>query len=134
MPAVDSQTPKTFFSTQKTVERAKRSLLCSPFNHCLFTLMRDQSVSLSAIASDSGVKQGYTKLPLSELICDNALGWLIQVGVLRREVDGQGITDGFRLTPLGHQLVEQLQGENWTTPSWSDRLSNAVTRWFRLPF
>lgn len=134
MPAVDSPNPKTFFSTPKTVERAKRSLLCSPFNLSLFALMRHQSVSLGAIALENGVKQGYTQRPLSELLCDNALGWLIQVGVLRREVDGQGITDGFRLTPLGHQLVEQLQGKNWTIPSWGDRLSDAITRWFRLPF
>ncbi|MBD2388097.1 Npun_F0494 family protein [Cylindrospermum sp. FACHB-282] len=134
MPAVDSPNPKTFFYTRKTVERAKRSLLCSPFKLSLFALMRHQTVSLGAIALENGLKQGYTQRPLSELLCDNALGWLIQVGVLRREVDGQGITDGFRLTPLGHQLVEQLQAENWTTPSWGDRLSDGVIRWVRLPF
>jgi hypothetical protein len=134
MTAVDSPNTKTFFYTRKTVERAKRSLLCSPFNLCLFNLMRHQSVTLGAIALENGVKQGYTNSPLPELICDNALGWLIQVGVLRREVDGQGITDGFRLTPLGHQLVEQFHQKNLPTPSWSDRLSDAVIRWFRLPF
>ncbi|WP_341531146.1 Npun_F0494 family protein [Nostoc sp. UHCC 0302] len=134
MPAVDSQNSKTFSYPRSTVERAERSLMCSPFNLCLFELMRHQSVSVGAIAQENGLKQGYTKRALSELASDNALGWLIQVGVLRREVDGQGITDGFRLTPLGHQLVEQYQGKNWRPPSWSDRLYNAVIRWFRLPF
>ena len=31
---------------------------------------------------------------------------LISVGVLRREVDGQGLTSRFRLTPLGRQLLD----------------------------
>ncbi len=34
------------------------------------------------------------------------LRWLISVGVLRREVDGQGLTSRFRLTPLGRQLLD----------------------------
>ncbi|MEA5580103.1 hypothetical protein VB620_01965 [Nodularia harveyana UHCC-0300] len=134
MTNINSQKRKNFFYTSNTVERARRSLVCSPFNIVLFEAMRQQSVTLGAIAMENGVKHGYTQRPLSELACDNDLGWLIQVGVLRREVDGQGITDGYRLTPLGHQLVEQFQGENWSNPSWSDRLYNALIYWFRLPF
>ena len=134
MTNTNSPSPKTFFYTRITQERAKRSLICSPFNIVLFEGMRQQSVTLGAIAMENGVKYGYTKSPLSELACDNALGWLIQVGVLRREVDGQGITDGFRLTPLGYQLLEQFQGQNWPSPSWRDRLYNNLAYWFRLPF
>jgi hypothetical protein len=134
MPALDSQNPKTFSYPQSTVERAERSLICSPFNPALLVAMHHQSVPLNAIAQESGIKHGYTKRSLSELACDNALDWLIEVGVLRREVDGQGITDGFRLTPLGQQLAEKYQSKNWTQPSWRDRLQNAMTRWLRLPF
>ena len=93
-----------------------------------------ESVSLKAIAGESGVQQGYTKRPQSELAAENALGWLIQVGVLRREVDGQGITDSFRLTPLGRQLVEQYQSSSPPTPSWFAHFYNTVSRWFRLLF
>jgi hypothetical protein len=130
----NSHTSKTFFYLPQTIERAERSLVCSPFQVGLLEAMRRQSVPLSAIALESGVKYGYTKSPLSELACDNALNWLIQVGVLRREVDGQGITDSFRLTPLGNQLVEKYQGKNWRSPTWGDRIYNLVTRWLRLPF
>ncbi|AFY34339.1 Npun_F0494 family protein [Calothrix sp. PCC 7507] len=128
------QNPKTFFYLPSTVERAERSLVCSPFNLGLLAAMRHESVSLGAIAQNNGVKYGYTKRPLSEVACDNALNWLIQVGILRREVDGQGITDSFRLTPLGHQLVEQYQGKNLPSPSWGDRIYDMMTRWLRLPF
>jgi hypothetical protein len=134
MPAINSPTLKPLVYPSQTLARAERSLICSPFNLALFVAMQDQSIPLSAIALDSGVKKSYTKRPLSELSCDNALNWLIQVGVLRREVDGQGITDSFRLTPLGHQLVEKFQSSGWRTPSLSDRLSDFIIRWLRLPF
>ncbi len=119
----------------RTVERAERAMRCSPFGLHLFAAMGSTSVSLQAIAGESGVQHQYTRQRLSDLAAENALSWLIQVGILRREVDGQGITDSFRLTPLGRQLEEkgQRQGICWFTPSWGDRIYNALARWFRLP-
>lgn len=104
------------------------------FNLSLFEAMRSHHVALSEITGNSGVKHGYTSSLLSELRADNSLMWLIQVGVLRREVDGQGITDSFRLTPLGYQLVEKFRSQAWRTASWSDHSIDAVIRWLRLPF
>lgn len=93
--------------------------------------MHWQSVSLLEITGAAGVKHQYTQRPLAELRAENALLWLIQVGILRREVDGQGLTDSFRLTPLGRQLVTQGQKE-WQPPAWSERIQNALTRRLRL--
>ena len=129
----DAKSPK-FFYTSRTVERAERSLVCSPFQLTLFETMSSTSVPVQAIAGNSGVQHNYTKRPVSELAAENALVWLIQVGLLRREVDGQGITDSFRLTPLGRQIVEQYQGSSLRNPSWRDRFYNTLNRWFRLPF
>jgi hypothetical protein len=66
---------------------------------------------------------------------EGELGWLIQVGLLRREVDGQGITDSFRLTPLGRQLVEraEAQGKGLPEATAEKWLLNALNRWLRLP-
>ena len=133
MTPVDAKSPK-FSYTNRTVERAERSLVCSPFQLTLFEMMSSTSVPVQAIAGNSGVQHNYTKRPVSELAAENALVWLIQVGLLRREVDGQGITDSFRLTPLGRQIVEQYQGSSLRNPSWRDRFYNALNRWFRLPF
>ena len=133
MTHVDAKNPK-FSYTSRTVERAERSLVCSPFQLTLFEMMSSTSVPVQAIAGNSGVQHNYTKRPVSELAAENALVWLIQVGLLRREVDGQGITDSFRLTPLGRQIVEQYQGSSLRNPSWRDRFYNALNRWFRLPF
>ena len=133
MPEIDTKSNKPLDYPSRTLERAERSLLCSPFKYTLFATMLEKSVSLSAIAGKVGAQNGYTKRPLSELSAENALTWLIQVGVLRREVDGQGITDSFRLTPLGRQLIEHYQ-PNWRYPSWLERVYNALNRWLRLPF
>lgn len=132
MTDVDAKSPK-FSYTSRTLERAERSLICSPFQLTLFETMKSISVPVQAIAGNSGVEHNYTKRPISELAVENALVWLIQVGLLRREVDGQGITDSFRLTPLGRQIVEQYQGSSLRNPSWRDRFYNALNRWFRLP-
>lgn len=135
MIATKSPVAKTLSYPKKTRERAERSLRCSPFGLSLFATMRSKSVDLQEIVGEAGVQQQYTRRPLSELAAENALLWLIQVGVLRREVDGQGITNSFRLTPLGHQVTSQLssQGTALPTPTWGDRFLNALSRWFRLP-
>lgn len=134
MTATKPEVTQSLSYPRKTVERAERSLRCSPFLMPLFTTMRSRSVDLQEIAGESGVQQQYTRTPASELAVENALLWLIQVGVLRREVDGQGITNSFRLTPLGHQLIGKLSlnGGVLPNPSWRDRLLNAFSRWFRL--
>lgn len=120
----------------RTIERAERAISCSPFLLNLFVTMRSTSVPLQTITGESGVQHQYTRQQLPELVAENILLWLIQVGVLRREVDGQGITDGFRLTPLGRQLVEKWhnQGDVLPAPSLLDRIYNALNRWLRLPF
>ncbi len=108
---------------------------CLPFKLELFVTMRDRSVPLLAIVDAVGVENNYTRSPINERRVENSLLWLIQLGVLRREVDGQGITDSFRLTPLGRQLVagwEQSPGEI-PPPSWGDRLYNFLNRWVRFP-
>ena len=135
MTSVSSDTAKSIKYPRRTVERAERALRCCPFKLKLFSSMRDQSVKLNAIATNQGVELGYTHSPLSELTVENSLMWLIQVGLLRREVDGQGITDSFRLTPLGRQLVEKWQNTTNTlpAPSGSDRLYNLLNRWLRVP-
>ncbi|NJK47446.1 hypothetical protein HC931_03945 [Candidatus Gracilibacteria bacterium] len=117
------------------LKRAERALRCSPFKLGLLVAMQNQSVPLNAIASTNGVQQGYTQKTLTESRTESNLMWLIDVGLLRREVDGQGITDSFRLTPLGRQLVEKWSEQgSLGKPLWLDRLINTINRWFHLPF
>ena len=122
--------------SQKTLDRAERAVRCAPFRLKLYATMLTQSVSLLAVAGITGIRHQYSKRDVTEIIAEGELLWLIQVGLLRREVDGQGLTDSFRLTPLGHQLVAKWYNSGRTDlqPSWGDRFYNALSRWLRLSF
>ena len=125
----------TFRYPQKTLDRATRAVRCAPFRLKFYAIALDHSVALGSVAGTPGIRNQYSKRMLSELAADGELLWLIQVGILRREVDGQGLTDSFRLTPLGRQLVQQWQSVGgFGKANFSDRIFNALNRWFRLPF
>lgn len=131
-----SQPRQSIQYPRRTIERAERAMRCAPFKLKLLATMMYQSVSITEIASTRGLQNQYTRKPLSELSAETELLWLIQVGLLRREVDGQGLTDSFRVTPLGRQLVQKWQARGLQmagTPSLRDRLYNALNRWLRLP-
>lgn len=134
MTPVESRIVQSIQYSPYALSRADRVVRCAPFCLPLFLAMREQGVSLKAIAGSDGVRHNYTRQPLLELAAENQLLWLIQVGVLRREVDGQGLTDSFRLTPMGRQLLRRWHSDGRLKPaSWLDRLSNAINRWVRLP-
>ena len=132
MPANSSAS--TFAYAPQTVQRAKIALSCSPFRLKLFQAMRNQSVPIQQIAEETGIKLGYAKKAFSESRAEDKLVWLIEVGLLRREVDGQGLTDSFRLTPLGRKIVEEWEQSKTEIPDPSaiDRLSHWLNRWLKL--
>ena len=132
--SIQSQGSQSIQYPDRTTKRAEQAMRCLPFRMPLLAAMRSNSVPLLSIVGLEGVEKNYTKRPRPELAVENDLMWLIQVGVLRREVDGQGITDSFRLTPLGRQLLEKWErlGETLPPPSLSDRLHHTLNRWLRL--
>lgn len=121
---------KSIEYSSAAVKRAERALCCSPFQLSLLTAMAKGSVSLGEIAGSNGWEKGYTKKVISAMAVERSLMWLIEVGLLRREVDGQGITDSFRLTPLGQQLRAKWEelGGSYPEPTGRERLQNTLTR------
>lgn len=120
---------------QRTIARADRAVRCAPFRLRFYTTLMTQSVALPAVSGSSGLRYQFTQRALVEFAAERELMWLMQVGLLRREVDGQGLTDSFRITPLGRLLVENWQncGINNLQPTWRDRIYNAMCRWLRWP-
>lgn len=107
------------------LQRAEIALRCAPFTVKLFADMVIQGVNLRAIAGNEGIKNQYLTRSTNLIITENALLWLIQVGILRREVDGQGITDSFRLTPMGHLLLNKWKEQpRFPIATIGDRLQN----------
>lgn len=145
--SIAASTSEAVTYTSHTRQRAERAAKCSPFRLKLFKTLKTQSVALQDLIDDAGIHNGYTRLPIGELAAENELLWLLAVGLLRREVDGQGLTDSFRLTPLGRQLLKQwsqstpptrseTKASGETTdlkPRFQDHLYNALSRWLRLP-
>ncbi len=128
-----STTTKSIKYSTAAIRRGERALCCSPFQLGLLTAMARESISLGAITGSNGYEKGYTKIVVSLAKAESSLMWFIDVGLLRREVDGQGLTDSFRLTPLGRQLAAKWQerGGSLPQPSWCDRLQDTLTSWFK---
>ena len=128
--------PSSIQYPDRTLMRAERAVRCAPFRFSLYEDMVDQSVDLRSMCGRTGVTNGYARRLMTELVVEVELMWLLEVGLLRREVDGQGLTDGFRVTPLGRQIIQRYtaQGRHDRTATLLDRLYNAINRWFRSPF
>jgi hypothetical protein len=118
---------------RRSLKRAERAFRCSSFRLDLLADMRSQSISIRQVSGPAGVKSRYSRRNLAELQAENEMMWLIAVGILRREVDGQGLTDSFRLTPMGRQVFEALAPLNSAQyrPTLGDHLYNAWCRWVR---
>jgi len=120
---------------RRSLKRAERAFRCSSFRLDLLGDMRSQSISIRQVCGPGGVKSGYSRRNLAELQAENEMMWLIAVGLLRREVDGQGLTDSFRLTPMGRQVFERLHPLSPVQyrPTLGDHFYNAWCRWVRSP-
>ncbi len=127
--SLKSPTTEIYYAPS-TIKRGEKALICTHFKLNLFTKMINTSVDLKDIALSRGVERDYTHQSISENKVEQELMWLIRVGILRREVDGQGITDSFRLTPLGRKIVNNWQKQTGEIPQATifDRLGNLWNR------
>ncbi|MEX1323998.1 MAG: Npun_F0494 family protein [Synechococcaceae cyanobacterium] len=90
--------------------RASRSLRCLPFRRAFYELVGEEAISSGALAGrgDCGL---LCFLPVTAERAEAHFSWLIRLGVLRREVDGQGLTERVRLTPMGRRILDGIPGE-----------------------
>ncbi len=95
----------------RSLARAALSLRCLPFRRRFYEAVGEQPLSSTELAGRTEVPPPFTFLPLSSDRTEDHFLWLIRLGVLRREVDGQGLTERVRLTPMGRQLLRRWPGE-----------------------
>jgi len=98
---------------------------CLPFRRAFYDELEHEALSSSQISSRANWV-AISREPLQRSRTEDHLIWLIQVGVLRREVDGQGLTERVRLTPMGRDLLEH----------WADEIPTAsafqvIHHWLR---
>ena len=92
---------------QKIFRRAKEGIRSCPFNLFLFQSLLKESLSAENVYMNKSkyLSQEFMFIQ-SSLFIENEFLRLIKIGVLRREVDGQGLTSKVRITPIGRQVLE----------------------------
>ena len=92
---------------QKIFKRAKKGISNCPFNLFLFQSLQKASLSAQNVFENKSkyLNQEFMFIN-SSLFIENEFLKLIKIGVLRREVDGQGLTSKVRITPIGRQVLE----------------------------
>ena len=80
---------------------------CLPFSDSLYRDLQQQGLDAAKLWHNKDRYRRSQRWPRNPEALEDDLRWLITVGVLRREVDGQGLTSRFRLTPLGRALLDQ---------------------------
>ena len=93
---------------QKIIRRAKKGIRNCPFNLFLFQSLKKKSLSAQDVFENKSkyLRQEFMFIN-SSLFIENEFLKLIKIGVLRREVDGQGLTSKVRITPIGRQVLER---------------------------
>lgn len=84
---------------------------CLPFRRAFYQELRDRSLSSNDLTSRIDASTLLDHQVSADQLEDHFI-WLIRLGVLRREVDGQGLTERVRLTPLGRQVLESWSEES----------------------
>ena len=92
---------------RKIFRRAKKGIRNCPFNLFLFQSLLEGSLSAQNVFLNKSkyLNQECMFINSSSFI-ENEFIRLIKIGVLRREVDGQGLTSKVRITPIGRQVLE----------------------------
>ena len=92
---------------QKIFRRAKQGIKNCPFNFFLFQNLQKESLSAQDVFENKSkfLNQEFMFIN-SSLFIENEFLKLIKIGVLRREVDGQGLTSKVRITPTGRKVLE----------------------------
>tara|TARA_B100000700_G_scaffold14015_1_gene13938 strand:+ start:105 stop:479 length:375 start_codon:yes stop_codon:yes gene_type:complete len=92
---------------QKIFKRAKEGIRNCPFNLFLFQSLLEESLSAQNVFLNKSkyLNQEFMFIN-SPLFIENEFLRLIKIGVLRREVDGQGLTSRVRITPIGRHVLE----------------------------
>ncbi len=92
---------------QKIFRRAKKGIKNCPFNFVLFQSLQKESLSAQNVFENKSKYLNNEFMFInSSLFIENQFLKLIKIGVLRREVDGQGLTSKVRITPIGRQVLE----------------------------
>jgi len=91
-------------------ERAARAIRCLPFKKRFYQEINKKAISSKDLC-DMVNWEDYVFAPFGVERAESHFRWMIKLGILRREVDGQGLTDRVRTTPLGLEITNRWKKE-----------------------
>nr|YP_009530311.1 hypothetical protein PMNZ_036 [Paulinella micropora]AXY63000.1 hypothetical protein PMNZ_036 [Paulinella micropora] len=100
-----------------SLTRAEEGLRCLQLKKEFYIAAEFEAFNSETISK----RAEFLHYPLSSTQVESIFISLIELGVLRREVDGQGLTERVRLTPMGRQILHRWP-ENWPSPGILIRL------------
>ena len=114
---------------QVSLNRGAKSIQCLPFNNYFYSEVMRVGLDSKFVYQNSFLFWNRS-MPWfrSEYSTENSFRRMIRIGVMRRAVDGQGLTSKIRLTPLGQRILEQWPTLLMTKPALHDFFCN----WFSL--
>jgi hypothetical protein len=95
---------------QAAILRAERSISCLPFKRAFYEEIDRLSLSAEELCEKKDWNS-FVFLPFGPERAEEHFQWMIKIGILRREVDGQGLTSRIRLTPMGRKVISRFRGE-----------------------
>ncbi len=118
---------------KRSINRAIKSFRCFPLNCTFYDHVQKDGLNAEQVFHHQSQFQvdGSQWFKHSSAV-EEAFRWLIIVGVLRREVDGQGLTSKVRLTPLGRKVLRKEPDLPIQNATFSERISNWLVRTWPL--
>lgn len=120
------QPDDTSLLDRRALARAGQAMRCLPFRRAFY-----ERLSIEALSSEAFCRLGDARLlcptKLTPEQVEDQFTWLIRLGVLRREVDGQGLTERVRLTPMGRDLLASW-GAEIPQASLAERIHHQLRR------
>ena len=119
------------FIDKHIISRSTRAIKCLSLNSYFY-----KDIQLSGLSAEMvfAMKEKYLtqysfRVFNEKKIEDNFL-WLIKIGILRREVDGQGLTSKVRITPLGRNILKN----NPDLPNQKASIIELISNWIIRQF
>ncbi len=113
----------------RSENRAIKSFRCLPFNSVFYKEAQKSGLNpLTVLRNPSIYSIDQTQWFNSPNSLEEVFRWLIKIGVLRREVDGQGLTSRVRLTPLGRKILTKNPELLNQKAGWLEKISHWVSR------
>ncbi len=95
------------FIDKHIINRSTSAIKCLFFTSAFYDDAKEHGISAEHVLKMKNryISKKYLKIKTAEKI-ETSFLWLIKIGILRREVDGQGLTSKVRVTPLARIILE----------------------------